>query len=176
MFRSCKAYLENDAVLWKEVIWSAGERGTSLYLSDYSNKLVPLEGYIPNFLFFLKKKVIFAEWYLIKTSGKTLHHIYVFISYLTENTLSFFLFTSSTSLRSCYYWARTNQFCWKKIWCRLLFNLDLNTKGGTAVTQWLRRCDTNRKVAGSIPAGVIEIFHLHKILPIALWPWGRLSL
>ena len=34
---------------------------------------------------------------------------------------------------------------------------------------------TNRKVAGSIPAGVIGIFRWHKILPIALWPWGRLS-
>ena len=41
---------------------------------------------------------------------------------------------------------------------------------GTAVAQWLRCCATNRKVAGSIPAGVIGIFHLHKILPIALWP------
>ena len=28
-----------------------------------------------------------------------------------------------------------------------------------AVAQWLRRCATNRKVAGSIPDGVIEIFH-----------------
>ena len=25
--------------------------------------------------------------------------------------------------------------------------------------QWLRRCATNRKVAGSIPDGVIRIFH-----------------
>ena len=32
---------------------------------------------------------------------------------------------------------------------------------GTAVAQWLRCCATNRKVGGSI-------------LPIALWPWGRL--
>ena len=47
---------------------------------------------------------------------------------------------------------------------------------GTAVAQWLSCCATNRKVAGSIPAGVIGIFHLHKILPIALWRWGRLSL
>jgi len=42
--------------------------------------------------------------------------------------------------------------------------------------QWLRCCATNRKVAGWIPAGVIGIFHWHKILPIALWPWRRLSL
>ena len=30
---------------------------------------------------------------------------------------------------------------------------------GTAVAQWLRRCATNRKVAGSIPTGVSGIFH-----------------
>ena len=30
---------------------------------------------------------------------------------------------------------------------------------GTAVSQWLRCCATNRKVAGSIPDGVIGIFH-----------------
>jgi hypothetical protein len=30
---------------------------------------------------------------------------------------------------------------------------------GIAVAQWLRYCATNRKVAGSIPDGVIEIFH-----------------
>jgi len=46
----------------------------------------------------------------------------------------------------------------------------------TAVAQWLRCCDTNRKVAGTIPAGVIGIFHWHKILQIALWPWIRHSL
>ena len=28
------------------------------------------------------------------------------------------------------------------------------------MAQWLRYCDTNRKVAGSIPDGVIGIFHL----------------
>jgi len=44
------------------------------------------------------------------------------------------------------------------------------------VAQWLRCCATNRKVAGSIPAGVIGILYCHKILPIALWHWGRLSL
>jgi hypothetical protein len=31
--------------------------------------------------------------------------------------------------------------------------------GGTAVAQRLRYCATNRKVAGSIPDGVIAIFH-----------------
>jgi hypothetical protein len=30
---------------------------------------------------------------------------------------------------------------------------------GTAVAQWLRCFATNRKVAGSIPDGVIAIFH-----------------
>jgi hypothetical protein len=29
------------------------------------------------------------------------------------------------------------------------------------VAQWLRYCATNRKVAGSIPDGVIGIFHCH---------------
>ena len=52
---------------------------------------------------------------------------------------------------------------------------DTIRESGTAVAQWLRRCATNGEVAGSIPAGVIGIFLWHKILPIALWPWGRLS-
>ena len=30
---------------------------------------------------------------------------------------------------------------------------------GTVVALWLRRCATNQKVAGSIPDGVIGIFH-----------------
>jgi len=32
---------------------------------------------------------------------------------------------------------------------------------GTAVAQWLRCCATNRKVAGSVPAGVIKFFRSH---------------
>jgi len=32
-------------------------------------------------------------------------------------------------------------------------------KRGTEVAQWLGCCATNRKVAGSIPDGVIGIFH-----------------
>jgi hypothetical protein len=39
---------------------------------------------------------------------------------------------------------------------------------GTAVAQWLRFCATNRKVAGSIPDGVIEYFSVDIILPITL--------
>jgi hypothetical protein len=31
---------------------------------------------------------------------------------------------------------------------------------GHAVAQWLRHCATTRKVAGSIPDGVVGIFHL----------------
>jgi len=45
----------------------------------------------------------------------------------------------------------------------------LYLSGGTAVGQWLRRCATNRKVTGSIPAGVTGIFRWHKSLPITLW-------
>jgi hypothetical protein len=35
------------------------------------------------------------------------------------------------------------------------------TYRGHAVAQWLRHCATNRKVTGSIPDGVIGIFHWH---------------
>jgi hypothetical protein len=34
-----------------------------------------------------------------------------------------------------------------------------DTASTTSVAQWLRHCATNRKVAGSIPDGVIGIFH-----------------
>ena len=34
-----------------------------------------------------------------------------------------------------------------------------NRDVGPAVAQWLKCCATNRKVVGSIPAGVIGIFH-----------------
>ena len=62
------------------------------------------------------------------------------------------------------------------VWYKTGLLLNYNYYMGTAVAQWLRYCATNRKVAGSIPAGVTVIFHWYKILPIALWTWGRLSL
>ena len=40
--------------------------------------------------------------------------------------------------------------------CEIQFSLI--TVSGTAVAQWLRCCATNRKVAGSIPAGVSGFF------------------
>ena len=55
-------------------------------------------------------------------------------------------------------------------------SLPVPSSRGTAVAQWLRCCATSRKDAGSIPAGVIGIFHCYKIRPIALLLWGRLSL
>ena len=46
---------------------------------------------------------------------------------------------------------------------------------GTRWRSWLRHCAKSRKVAGSIPNGVIGIFHWLNP-PAALWPWGWLSL
>jgi len=39
------------------------------------------------------------------------------------------------------------------------FNSEVYILVGTGVAQWLRCCPTNRKVAGSIPDGVIGIFY-----------------
>jgi hypothetical protein len=38
-------------------------------------------------------------------------------------------------------------------------NFDTAVRGGTPWRSWLRHCATSRKVAGSIPDGVIGIFH-----------------
>ena len=66
------------------------------------------------------------------------------------------------------------KLCWRKImfWfslqhlyvtCLILRGIQRDTiiNVGTAVAQWLRCCATSRKVAGSIPAVVIGIFHWH---------------
>jgi hypothetical protein len=37
------------------------------------------------------------------------------------------------------------------------------------VAQWLRHCAANRKIAGSIPDGVMEFF-IDIVLQAALWP------
>ena len=42
-----------------------------------------------------------------------------------------------------------------------LSNLPGHSAGGTWWCSWLRHCATSRKVAGSIPDGVIGIFHWH---------------
>ena len=42
------------------------------------------------------------------------------------------------------------------------FYLVSRNRGGTRCSRWLRHCATSRKVAGSIPDGVIDIFHGYK--------------
>jgi hypothetical protein len=39
--------------------------------------------------------------------------------------------------------------------------------------RWLRHCATNRKVAGSIPDGVIDFIDI--IPSVAVWSWSRLN-
>jgi len=84
------------------------------------------------------------------------------------------------SVSKCFMW-NYMCICWLIHWsdsamctviviCPTLIVIDYRSYLGTAVAQWLRCCATNRKVAGSIPAGVIGIIHWHKILPVTLWP------
>ena len=47
----------------------------------------------------------------------------------------------------------------KKLISLLILSFLYLLKTGTAVAQWLKYCTTNRKVAGSIPDGVIGILH-----------------
>jgi hypothetical protein len=68
--------------------------------------------------------------------------------YLTRTLLLVFLSTPRNSKRSVPF----------KSWTKFLYLLYML---GTAVAQWLRCFCTNRKVAGSIPDGVIGIFHWH---------------
>ena len=42
---------------------------------------------------------------------------------------------------------------------RAMFSRNVTYSSGTAVSQWLRCCATNRKVTDSIPDGVIGIFY-----------------
>ena len=60
----------------------------------------------------------------------------------------------------CVLMAQVNNFMASQAWKTLIrINYDMLISEGTAVAQWLRCCATNRKVAGSIPHGVIGIFH-----------------
>jgi hypothetical protein len=47
----------------------------------------------------------------------------------------------------------------KEYSCILTVQYFIYYVGGTRWCSWLRHCATNRKVAGSIPNGVTEIFH-----------------
>jgi len=53
----------------------------------------------------------------------------------------------------------------------ILFSPAFSSKGGTRWRSWLRHCAKSRKVEGSIPDGVIGIFHRHTTSgrTLALW-------
>ena len=57
---------------------------------------------------------------------------------------------------------------------RYISNL-LLIKWGTRRCSWLRYCATSRKAAVWFPKVSLQFF-IDIILPVALWPWGRLSL
>ena len=110
--------------------------------------------------------------------------LYAFVGFVTISTFTLYSLSSvrSVSFHQHLYSQIALRLimrfhaCIASISSSLLILLRYNQNVGTAVAQWLRFCARNRKVAGSIPAGVIGIFRWHKIFPIALWPWGRLSL
>jgi hypothetical protein len=64
-----------------------------------------------------------------------------------------------TPLQFVYLFCNLSQVCPAVLlmYCFILYVLNM----GTAVAWWLRCCATNQKVAGSIPYGVIGIFHWH---------------
>ena len=53
---------------------------------------------------------------------------------------------------------RLSHICTGRLYTQELF-LVLTSIGGTRWRSWLRHCATSRKVASSIPDGVIGIFH-----------------
>ena len=57
-----------------------------------------------------------------------------------------------------YFVARFGPKTYQHTSVHLTYNILVNIVG-TAVAQWLKCCATNRKFAGSIPAGVSGIFH-----------------
>ena len=116
---------------------------------------------------FLKKKRLATNWNEAycwinrrkKTSNSAKISSYVSISHFLYDYLRFIkiqLNTLITQYITCYV------TFYYVLLCCAVFCYDIldNTIHyiGTAVAQWLRCCVTNRKVAGSIPAGVIGFF------------------
>ena len=90
-------------------------------------------------------------------------HTYEYLQYLTLCTV-YSIYMASISVDLHYYGFTLVISCVRvdrgSAKVHVLFPEYLRLRG-TAVAQWVRCCVTNRKVAGSIPDGVIGILHWH---------------
>jgi hypothetical protein len=118
---------------------------------------------------FRRRRITQKKAYNNQNAAKVWNQEYgVVVGNYSVNQYKNYNFPSSKDLKK--------QFCtlFKLLAIFSTFSLCNLHQRGTQWRSWLRHCATSRKIAGSIPDGVIAIFI--DIIPAALWMWGRLSL
>ena len=107
-----------------------------IYLQNFIKALLESDSFIIYFIYWIYLKTYYIYWLCYE-------FLFLLSSIFLEMFLSFFFLGPS-------YLANLSTFCSTR---------EVSSLGcGTAVAPWLRRCVTNRKVAGSIPAGVSGFF------------------